>query len=154
MNKDGFVKDIQIRKLKVEDADDIAAIYSNIVRKPPDEKFKMLVEKHARYKDGSVCLVSEKEGRVVGFVMSYVLELGFGIEKTAWISNLGVDVAFMGNGIGNKLIQSIISEYRKVGVRDVYTSVIWDSTDMLSFFKSQGFDHSRLLVLKRDIEDR
>lgn len=145
------MEDIQVRRLRGEDADDITAIYSDIVRKPPDDRFKNLVEKHARYKDGSICLVAEKDGRIVGFLMSYVLELGFGVEKSAWISNLGVDVTFMGNGVGSHLIRSVITEYRKAGVGHIYTPVIWDSTDILSFFKSQGFDHSRFLILERDI---
>ncbi|MDL2268437.1 GNAT family N-acetyltransferase [Desulfosarcina sp. OttesenSCG-928-A07] len=146
------MEDIQVRKLRGEDADDIAAIYADIVRKPADEKFKKLIEKHARYKDGSICLVAEKDERVVGFLMSYILELGFGVEKSAWISNLGVAVTFMGNGVGSHLIRSVIAEYRKAGVNHIYTPVIWDSTDILSFFKSQGFDHSRFLILERDIE--
>lgn len=147
------MKDIQIRALRAEDADDISAIYANIVRKPADEDFRTLVEKHARHKGGSLCLVAEKNDRIIGFIISYVLALGFGIEKSAWISNLGVDVAFMGSGIGSHLIQSIIAEYRKLGISHVYTSVIWDSTDMLSFFKSQGFGQSRFLILERNIED-
>ncbi|GAB6907890.1 GCN5-related N-acetyltransferase [Desulfosarcina cetonica] len=145
------MEDIQIRMLKVADTDDIAAIYSSIVRKPSDDEFKTLIAKHAERSKKDVCLVAEIKGRVVGFVISYILTFGFGIEKSAWIATLGVDIEYMGQGIGARLVKTTFKRYQEMGINRIYTSVIWDSTDMLSFFKSLGFGRSKFINLKKDI---
>lgn len=139
---------IRIRELESADADDIAAIYASIVRQPVDGDFKALVEKHAR-SENDVCFVAELDGRVIGFMISYILTLGFGIEKSAWIATLGVDPDFMGRGLGARLARETFTHYKKIGISRVYTSVRWDSTDLLSFFKTLGFDRSNFINLKK-----
>ena len=144
------MENIQIRELEAADADDIAAIYSSIVRKTVDADFKPLIEKHAR-SDNDICFVAELDGRVIGFMISYILTFGFGIEKSAWIATLGVDPEYMGQGLGDRLAQEIFKLYKQMGISRVYTSVRWDSTDLLSFFKTQGFDRSKFINLKKDL---
>jgi len=41
----------------------------------------------------------------------------------------------MGQGIGKRLAEEILRVYREKGVQDIYTSVRWDSVDLLFFFK-------------------
>ena len=97
---------IRIRELEAADADDIAVIYASIVRKPTEVDFKTLIEKHAR-NENDVCFVAELNGQIIGFMISYILTFGFGIEKSAWIASLGVDPEFMGQGIGALLAKQI-----------------------------------------------
>lgn len=144
-------ENIRIRELEGADADDVAGIYSSIVRKPVDVDFKVLIEKQAPSQN-EICLVAELNGRVIGFMISYIHPLGFGIEKSAWIATLGVQPEFMGHGVGNLLAQETFDRYRRMGIRRVYTSVRWDSTDLLSFFKNQGFDRSKFINLKKNME--
>ena len=73
------MKEIRIRKLRKEDADEIAGIYGAITQKPVEIDFRRIVEKDSRRNDAS--FVAELEGKVVGFMTSYILTLGFGIEK-------------------------------------------------------------------------
>jgi ribosomal protein S18 acetylase RimI-like enzyme len=144
------VENIRIRELESADADDIADIYASIVRKTVDVDFKALIEKHAR-SESDICFVAELDGRVIGFMISYILTFGFGIEKSAWIATLGVDPEYMGQGIGERLAREIFTLYKKEGIERVYTSVRWDSTDLLSFFKTLGFDRSKFINLKKDL---
>jgi ribosomal protein S18 acetylase RimI-like enzyme len=144
------VENIRIRELEASDTDDIADIYASIVRKPVDLDFKALIEKHART-DNDICFVADLDGRVIGFMISYILTFGFGIEKSAWIATLGVDPEFMGQGIGDRLAREIFKLYKQMGISRVYTSVRWDSTDLLSFFKSLGFDRSKFINLKKNL---
>ncbi len=144
------MENIRIRELQETDADDIAGIYSSIVRKPVDVDFKALIEKHAR-SENDICFVAELDGRVIGFMISYVLTFGFGIEKSAWIATLGVDPEYMGRGLGDQLAREIFKLYRQMGISRVYTSVRWDSTDLLSFFKTLGFDRSKFINLKKEL---
>ena len=142
---------VQIRKLHKEDAPEISRIYAAITRKAVDSDFKRVVEEHALRDDGA-CFVAEHEGKVVGFMISYILTAGFGITKSAWIATLGVDPNCMGMGIGADLAEEIFKYYKTQGIDKVYTSVRWDSTDLLSFFKTLGFDRSNFINLRKNIE--
>jgi len=142
------VDNVQIRNLQKNDADEISRIYAAITMKPADPDFKRVVEEHAQ-RDHEACFVAELKGKVVGFMISYILTAGFGMPKSAWIATLGVDPSFMGQGIGETLAEEILNHYKAQGVENVYTSVRWDSTDLLSFFKTLGFDRSNFINLRK-----
>jgi N-acetylglutamate synthase-like GNAT family acetyltransferase len=55
----------------------------------------------------------------------------------------------MGQDIGATLAEEILNYYKAQGVENVYTSVRWDSTDLLSFFKTLGFDRSNFINLRK-----
>lgn len=142
------MEDIQIRKLVTGDADEILNIYSAITQKPFKSDFKKLVKAHAKREDDA-CFTAEHQGKIVGFMISYILTLGFGMEKSAWIATLGVNPKFMGQGIGEGMAKEVFKFYRKEGIVNVYTSVRWDSPDLLSFFKTLGFDRSNFINLRK-----
>ena len=142
---------LQIRRLKKDDADKISRIYADITMKSVDPDFKRVVEDHAQ-RDDEACFVAENDGKVVGFMISYILTAGFGMAKSAWIATLGVDPNCMGQGIGASLAREIFRHYKDQGVENVYTSVRWDSTDMLSFFKTLGFDRSNFINLRKIVK--
>ncbi len=141
----------QIRRLRVEDAEEISRIYAAITRRPVEPDFKSVVEEHAQSKEGA-CFVAEHQGKVVGFMISYILTAGFGETKSAWIATLGVNPNFMGQEIGASMAQKIFEIYKAAGIENVYTTVRWDSTDLLSFFKTLGFDRSKFINLRKIIE--
>lgn len=143
--------DYQIRRLKVEDAEAIAQIYADITRSPVEPDFKKVVEEHAQSGE-EACFVAEHQGKVVGFMISYILTAGFGEAKSAWIATLGVDPNFMGQEIGANMARKIFDIYKAAGIDNVYTTVRWDSTDLLSFFKTLGFDRSRFINLRKEIK--
>ena len=142
---------VQIRKLQKEDAHEISRIYAAITRTSVDSDFKRVVEEHALRNDGA-CFVAWHQDKVVGFMISYILTAGFGMTKSAWIATLGVDPNFMGMGIGASLAEEIFKYYKTQGIENVYTSVRWDSTDMLSFFKTLGFDRSNFINLRKMLQ--
>jgi len=142
------VTGMRYRRLEIEDAEQIARIYAAITRKPVSDDFQRVVEDHARREDGA-CFVAEMNGRVIGFMLSTILTAGFGMAKSAWIATLGVSPDHMGQGIGAGLAEQVFAYYRTHGIENVYTSVRWDSTDMLSFFKTLGFDRSNFINLRK-----
>ena len=140
-----------IRPLRIEDADEIAKIYSAITQKTARADFKRLIRQHAQNEE-EACLVAEIDGRVVGFMISYILTMGFGITKSAWIATLGVDPRYMGQGLGERMAKETFRYYQSIGIKNVYTSVRWDSTDLLSFFKTLGFDRSNFVNLRKTLD--
>jgi ribosomal protein S18 acetylase RimI-like enzyme len=77
---------------------------------------------------------------------------GFGLEQSGWIEVVGVHPSQMGIGIGQALAERLFDFFRKRRVRDVYTAVRWDAVDMLSFFKSLGFDRSTFINLIKHVD--
>ena len=142
---------VRIRRLQKEDADEISRIYAAITMKPVSKDFIRVIEEHAS-KENDACFVAERQGKVMGFMISYILTAGFGMPNSAWIATLGVDPNFMGQGIGASLAREIFKYYKDKGIENVYTSVRWDSTDMLSFFKTLGFDRSNFINLRKTID--
>ena len=142
---------ILIRKLNSEDAEEIGKIYLSITKTTNVDDFRKIVAKQAQ-RDEDASFVAELNGKVVGYLISYTLIGGFGIAKSAWVANIGVNPKFMGQGIGEKMAEEIFEHYRNKGIKDIYTSVTWDSTDLLSFFKTLGFDRSEFINLKKNLE--
>ena len=139
---------VQIRHLQGNDSEEISRIYAAITMTAEDPDFKRVVEEHAQ-NNAEACFVAESDGKVVGFMISYILTAGFGMPKSAWIATLGVDTSCMGQGIGATLADEILKYYKAEGIENVYTSVRWDSTDLLSFFKTLGFDRSNFINLRK-----
>ncbi len=142
---------MRIRRLRNDDADEVGRIYTAITRKPVGVDFRRIVADHAERED-SACFVAEIGGKVVGFMITYILTAGFGMSESAWIATMGVSPDQMGQGIGAALAQETFDFYRSRGIENVYTSVRWDSTDMLSFFKTLGFDRSNFINLRKVLD--
>ena len=141
---------VKIRKLKAEDAKDIRRIYGAITQKSVERDFNRIVKEQAQARD-KASFVAKVDGKLVGYMISYILSGGFGLKKSAWIAQLGVDPQYMGQGIGDRLAKEIFKFCKKKGIKDIYTSVRWDSTDLLSFFKTLGFDRSNFINLLKKL---
>lgn len=140
-----------IRNIRPEDAQQIGKIQSSITKSGPQIDFEYIIEKRLKGSD-DVSFVAEIDGKVVGYMISYLVYGGFGLEKTAWIATLGVDPKYMGQGIGRRLAKEILEAYRKKGIHYIFTSVRWDSADLLSFFKTLGFDRSDFVNLRKKLD--
>jgi predicted N-acetyltransferase YhbS len=140
-----------IRNLKIGDSEDISRIQKSITKEPSTIDYHKIVQEEVK-KDNNVTVVAELDGKVVGFIITYILHGGFGLEKSAWIGLFGVEPKYMGSGIGKSMAKEVFDELRKMNIKNVFTSVKWDSVDILSFFKSLGFDRCDFINLKKVID--
>jgi ribosomal protein S18 acetylase RimI-like enzyme len=148
---DSSVKNLTIRRIKIEDADAISSIQDSITKSSVETDFRNIIEERVR-RNEDISFVAEIDGRVVGYMISYILYGGFGLDKSAWIATLGVDPKYMGQGIGKRLAEEILHVYRERGISHIFTTVRWDSVDLLSFFKTLGFDRSDFINLKKVLD--
>jgi ribosomal protein S18 acetylase RimI-like enzyme len=144
------VAKVKIRRLRKKDASDIVRIDAAITKTGSTLDLRRIVgEEVKRATDAS--FVAEFDGKVVGYMITYITSGNFGLDKCAWIAMFGVDPKHMGRGIGKSLGEEIFEFYKDQGVTDVFTTVKWDSTDLLSFFKTLGFDRSDFINLRKEI---
>ena len=142
---------IIIRRMKKTDADAMSEIQSAIEKRPTLLDFKQIVAEQVKRKVDS-SYVAEIKGKVVGFMISYITYGNFGADRCAWIAMFGVNPKLMGQGIGKRLAEEIFKVYKENGVTEVFTSVRWDAIDILSFFKTLGFERSNFINLWKKID--
>ena len=140
-----------IRRLRPDDADEIGRISSSITGKHNRTDLQRVIDKQAHSEDDA-SFVAERDGKLVGYCISHVLSGSFGIGKSAWVAMIGVDPSLMGQGIGEMLAKEALNHYKSCGITNIYTSVRWDSTDLLSFFKTLGFQRSDFINLHKSLE--
>ena len=145
------MENLLIRKITLEDADELSRIQTAISKSSPEIDFGQIVKEQLQ-KNEDASFVAEIDGKVVGYMISYIVYGGFGLEKSAWIATLGVDPKLMGGGIGKRLAEEILAVYREKGIAYIFTSVRWDSVDLLSFFKELGFDRSNFINLRKELD--
>ena len=143
---------VSIRTLRAEDADEIRVIYGLITNKEVNSGFNRMVVERAHEAGHEAHFVAELDGKVVGFMISYILPFGFGAEECAYIATMGVHPKVMGQGIGAGMIKEVFKFYRSKKVVRVYASIRWDSTDLLSFCKTVGFERSEYINLQKELE--
>ena len=144
---------IVIRRMKKTDAKAMSEIQAAIEKRPPLLDFKQIVAEQVKRKLDS-SFVAEIKGKVVGFMISYITYGNFGADRCAWIAMFGVNPKLMGQGIGKRLAEEIFKVYKEKGVTEVFTSVRWDAIDILSFFKTLGFERSNFINLWKKIDER
>ena len=145
------MEDLIIRKIQIEDADAISRIQAAITKSSEVIDFRRIIKEQVKATEDA-SFVAEADGRVVGYMIGYTITGGFGLEESAWIATLGVDPRYMGQGIGKRLAEEVFRVYREKRIKHIYTSVRWDSVDLLSFFKMLGFDRSNFINLRKELK--
>jgi len=143
--------EITVRSMKEKDINQTADIHRRVVREGLGQSTKYAIEdlfKSFIKKSPKTCIVAEKDGKVAGFVTGFIKEWSFGVERSGWIEMIEVDPKIMGEGIGKMLGAALIQQFRDEKIKEVYTSIKWDSSDLIAFFKSIGFDKSSFINLE------
>lgn len=142
---------ITVRRLRKQDSAAIGRIGSAINQESTGLDYRRVVDEELR-RGSDASFVAEVDGEIVGYMISYITHGNFGLDTCGWIAMFGVDPRFMGQGIGTRLAEETFLHYKKKKVKNVFTSVKWDSTDLLSFFKALGFDRSHCVNLQKTLD--
>jgi GNAT superfamily N-acetyltransferase len=149
---------VTVRLLGMADLEAILRIADSIERNNDFEK----AERMASLKETAVYqlqsgepllnLGAEIDGKLVGFIFGEIKLWEFGrSEKTGWIKVLAVDREYQGMGAGQKLGETILLHFQKKNVKKVRTLVDWYEGDLISYFKSLGFNMLNMLPLEKEI---
>ena len=149
-NKDQVL--FKIRKLTARDLPQVVAIQGIITRQKVTAEKIAILKEHIK-KEGNISLVAVADKRVVGFLISELMTNSFGLDQGGWIKNVGVLPPYMGKGIGQALANELFDAYRRKGINEIFTASRWDWGDLLSFFKSLGFDRSHYINLYKKLDE-
>jgi N-acetylglutamate synthase-like GNAT family acetyltransferase len=148
VTKNELLQRITARKLKLDDLNAIVEIDYKVLgnRRPPywQQKIEEMGDEKL-----SKSLVTEVDDVVQGFIMGTVSGWEFGVPNTiGWIDTIGVNPAYQHKGVATFLFTSIIEEFKKDGVENIYTLVKWADWDLMSFFKTIGFTRGDMINLE------
>lgn len=148
-----------IRLLKMDDLEEILRIEEKIEKEhnsdSPErrEYLKEAALYHLQDGDPLLNLGAEIEGKLVGFVFAEMRLWEFGQgEKTGWIKVLGIDPEYQGRGIGRKLGETLLSYFKRKNIKKARTLVEWYEGDLISYFKSLGFDILNMIPLEKELK--
>lgn len=143
--------DFSIRRMRNEDIYEIIRIQETIIQKKVAGSWGNSLE-HYITKDPRTCLVAvikrKTKDTIIGFIVGDIKTWGFGLRRSGWIEIIGIHPKHMGKGVGDALGRRLLNYFKRKEVDGIYTVVRWDSGDLLSFFKSIGFDQSGFLNLE------
>ena len=152
---------VKIRPLSLDNIKDIVRIEKRIEGKLGiinEERMEYLKEA-TRYNiersDPMMSLGAELDENIVGFIIGEIRIWEFGIaEKTGWIRILGVDPDFQRRGIGRKLGEALLEHFERRGIKRVRTMAEWYTGDLISFFKSLGFNMLNMIPLEKELNKK
>ncbi len=149
----------RIRMLEMKDLEDILRIEEkieselNLKAQERREYLKETAHYHLQHGDPMMNLGAEIEGKLVGFILGEIRLFEFGRgEKTGWIKVLGVDPDYQGRGIGRKLGEALLTHFERKNVQKVRTLVNWYEGNLISYFKSLGFDILNMIPLEKELK--
>jgi ribosomal protein S18 acetylase RimI-like enzyme len=104
--------------------------------------FAAMREDPRRYRN----YVAENDGGVIGFISSVVYKTFFHPGGTALINELIVGREYRGRGIGQKLIQKILTMAREEKLNEVEVSTWFENKKAIAFYRKRGFTDESLLL--------
>ncbi len=142
-------EEITIRKLKESDIASIASLDELISGISRPEMWKSEIQHYL--KNNSIGLVAEIQEQVIGFMIGTIHPWLFGIENGGWIEILGVDPKHTAKGVGKKLGEKLLEDFKSRGIKVVHTTVEWTSSDLLEFFHTLGMTKSDYITLMKEL---
>jgi len=131
------VDPIKIKRISYPDLKDFISFFKDM--KKENTLFYNESEEEAgikainmNYTQGGIFLIAKKDTRVIGFCNL------FGKEGRAEIG-IGVHPKYRNEGIGSLLLDKIIEEAKKRGIKKVYAGIKKDNKKSINFFNKKGF---------------
>lgn len=151
--------DVTLRLLTAEDIPEILRIEKSVEKElnvDEGERMEYLKETasyNIEHQDPMMNLGAEVDGKLVGFIIGEMRLWEFGRgERVGWIKVLGVDPEYQGRGIGRKMGERLLDNFKRNGIKRVRTMVDWYAGDLISYFKSLGFDILNMIPLEKELE--
>ena len=150
---DPLAADVLVRNLRPSDLEAVIQLDAKNIGRRRDEFFKLKLKQALSDTGITVSLAAELDGAFVGFLLAQVFYGEFGItERVAVMDVVDVHPDFRGHHVATALLDQLRTNLLGVGIRALRTEVGWDNTDLLGFFRREGFVMAQRVCLDLDLE--
>ncbi len=147
MDKD-FLKRVSLKSLSPSHVEGIIEIDRRILGKRRQSFWKKKVSA-VESNVSPTGIVAELDNKVIGFILGEISGWEFGVPASVgWIDTIGVDPKYQKRGVAKALMGELINNFRKSGVKNIYTLVNWSDWDLLQFFRRVGFTRGDMINLE------
>ena len=146
-----FFDKLTVRQLNKDDLDAIVDIDTKVLGETRRDYWVTKIIKQAVTRPKDASLVSEIDGKVVGFILGEISGWEFKVPNNiGWIDTIGIDPDYQNRGIAKVLANALVANLKSYEVDTIYTLVNWNDWDLLQFFHAMGFSRGDMinLVLK------
>ena len=99
-------------------------------------------------KNPSTCFAATKDENLIGTI------LGGSDGRRGYIYHLAVQQSEQNKGIGNKLVDLCLNEFKKAGIQKCHIFVISDNSEGIAFWEKIGWQlRDDILVMSKEILD-
>ena len=144
-----------VRGLTPNDLESVVAIDAKSTGRRREEYFRIKLAQNLSETGIKVSLAAEADGLFRGFLLARVYYGEFGtMEPVAVLDTLGVHPDTRGVGIGHALMEQLLVNLAGLGVPTLRTEVAWEDTQLITFFRREGFRPAARLCLELPITHR
>jgi len=144
---------VLVRTMREQDLEAVVAIDAAATGRRRPRYFALMVERAVKQAALQVSLVAELEGQVAGFVIGSVYYGEFGVaEPTASIEAISVAPRFRGRHVGRALMRQLRLNLGALRIASLRTEVAWDDSELLAFFRREGFRPGGRLCLESPLD--
>lgn len=137
---DPLALDVVVRNLTSADLDAVIMLDAKNVGRRRDEFFKLKLKQALSDTGITVSLAAEVKGSFVGFLLARVFYGEFGVtERVAVMDVIDVHPAFRGLHVAMALLEQLRTNLEGLGIGVLRTEVGWENTELLGFFRREGF---------------
>ena len=149
---------ITARRLRREDAESVRELDSLILGRDRSSTWAEYVDRFLAFsKLGTLALpwsgsqVAEKDDEVVGFLLAERQSSGYGMPPGVRVVAIAVHPDYRNHGIGRKLVESLKSDCKRQGIKNVY-SVLQDRDERdAEFLLACGFTSAPVKVFSLEV---
>jgi len=150
---DPLAADVLVRNLRPSDLEAVVQLDAKNIGRRRDEFFKLKLTQALAESGITVSLAAELDGAFVGFLLAKVFYGEFGVtERVAVMDVIDVHPDFRGHHVATALLDQLRTNLMGLGIRALRTEVGWDNTDLLGFFRREGFVMAQRVCLDLDLE--
>lgn len=150
---DPLASDVVVRNLRSTDLEAMIQLDAKNVGRRRDEFFKLKLTQALADTGITVSLAAELDGAFVGFLLARVFYGEFGVtERVAVLDVIDVHPDFRGQKVARALVGQLRTNLLGLGIGVLRTEVGWDDTDLIGFFRHEGFELAQRLCLDLDLK--
>ena len=149
---DPLANPVVVRDLRPADLEAVILLDAKHVGRRRDEFFKLKLKQALSDAGITVSLAAEIDGAFVGFLLARVFYGEFGVtERVAVMDAIGVHPDFRRRQVATALLGQLQTNLLGLGIHVLQTEVGWDNTDLMGFFRREGFVMAQRVCLDLDL---